>query len=172
NVDDARTWRHPRRKALRQQERRGNIYTDSLLPFDRRDLGERFHHRNACVVHEQVDWVTADFGDEIGNATRRREIVNQWRHLRTLRLDNFARLCQRHRVASVQKQFHIFSSELFGNGATDRAAGACDEISFHALPSMSNAQPASARLRRGRRATSNAESQNPVLAGLSPAKSY
>jgi hypothetical protein len=31
----------------------------------------------------------------------------------------------------VQKQFHIFASELFCNGAADPAAGACDEISFH-----------------------------------------
>ena len=75
--------------------------------------------------------VPADFGDEIGNATRRREIVNQWHHLRTLRLDNFARLRERHCVASVQQQFHIFASEFFRNGAADPAAGACDEISFH-----------------------------------------
>ena len=75
----------------------------------------------------------ADFGNEIGNATRRREIVNQGRHLRALRLDNFARLRERHRVASVQKQFHIFASELSRNGAADPAAGACDQISFHAL---------------------------------------
>jgi hypothetical protein len=67
--------------------------------------------------------------------------VNQWRYLRTLHLDNFARLGERYRVASVQKQFHIFASELFGNGATDPAAGACDQISFH-LPRPNYRSPA------------------------------
>ncbi len=93
---------------------------------------EWFHYRNACVVHEQVDRVPAGFRDEIGNATCRREIVNQRRHLRALRLDNFSRLRERHRIASVQQQFHVFASELFRNGAADPAAGACDEIPFHA----------------------------------------
>jgi hypothetical protein len=40
-------------------------------------------------------------------------------------------LRERHGVASVQKQFHIFASKLFRYGATDPAAGTCDEISFH-----------------------------------------
>ena len=93
-----------------------------------------------ALFTQQVDWVAADFGNEIGNATRRREIVNQWRHLRTLRLDNFARLRERHCVASVQKQFHIFARKLFCNGATDPAAGACDEISFHLLGKRRYAQ--------------------------------
>jgi len=91
------------RGAKRCVKRNGAVtFTPTVCSHSIEVISVRFHHRNACVVHEQVDRVPADFGNEIGNAMRRREIVNQWHHLRTLRLDNFARFRERHRVASVQ----------------------------------------------------------------------
>jgi hypothetical protein len=53
---------------LRQQEWRGDIDADGLLPFDGRDFSQRLHDCDAGVVHEQIEWTLSNLSDEIGNA--------------------------------------------------------------------------------------------------------
>ena len=76
NVHDARSRRHSRSKALRLEKRGSDIDPDGLLPFDWGDLCERFHHCDAGIIHEQMDWLVADFGNQVRHASRVRQIMN------------------------------------------------------------------------------------------------
>jgi len=70
---------------LHQHKRRSDIQADRLVPFDWRDLCERFRHCDASIIHEQIDWFLAYFGDQVRNSMRRRQIVYQERDPRALR---------------------------------------------------------------------------------------
>ena len=61
---------------LRQHKWRSDIDANGLFPFDCGDLCERFHHRDAGIVHEQMDWLVADFSDQVRHATGSCQIVN------------------------------------------------------------------------------------------------
>ena len=71
------------------------------------------------------------FRDQVGNAMRIGQIMNQKCDLRTVRLDRLARLRQSNRVAPVQKQLHVFRGNLLRYRATNAAARACDKITLH-----------------------------------------
>jgi hypothetical protein len=118
---------------LRQHKRRGDINADGLFPFDCRNFCERFHHCDARIVHEQINWFLARLGDQVRDGGRLCQVMNQQDHFRTMWLDGFACLRQSYRIAPMQEEHRIVCGELLSNCTTDSAARACDEITLHGI---------------------------------------
>ena len=68
--------RHSRSELLGQKERGRDIYAKRLLPFVRRDLGERFYDGDPGVVDQEIKGLT-NLLDQIGYSLGRGKIVNQ-----------------------------------------------------------------------------------------------
>ena len=136
---------------LREHKGRGDIHTDGLFPFNCRNFCERFHHRDAGIVHEQIDWCLPNFRNEVGNARRLCQVMNQEHDLGATRLDGLARLREGNRIAPVQEQLRVVCGQRLSDRAANSAARACNKITLHfRLTKTSNAQ----------RSTSNAELEN------------
>src|SRR5439155_21595635 len=111
---------------------------------------ERFHHRDAGIVHEQIDWSLPNFRNEIGNAQRLCQVMNQEHDLCATRLDGLARLRQGNGIAPVQEQLRIVCGQRLSVRVANSAARACDEITFHSTSRKR-------RTPNAERPTSNAE---------------
>src|SRR6266536_3422153 len=68
NIDDARARRHPRREMLDQEKWRGYVHADGLLPFLARDFGKWFYHRDAGIIHQEINRLMPDLGDQVIDA--------------------------------------------------------------------------------------------------------
>src|SRR5579885_2799506 len=116
---------------LDQQKRRGDVDPHGLLPLDGSNFREWLHHCDAGVIDQQVDWSCASLGNQIGNALRSRQIMDQKRHSCALRLDDSARLRQSDGVGPVHQKINILARESLRDGPADSAAGSCNEVAFH-----------------------------------------
>ncbi len=74
-----------------------------LLPFNRCDFAERLHDCDARVVHQQIERILSNLSDEIGNAGRDSEIVDQANDVRTVWFQGLAHIRQSNGVSPVEK---------------------------------------------------------------------
>src|SRR5436190_10849566 len=104
---------------LDQEKWRGYVHAEGLLPFLTRDFGKWFYHRDACIVDQQINRIMPDRGDQVVDAAKVREIVNQLCRFTAALFYCPAGFGQGNGVATMQEQQRIWSGEFYRDGAAD-----------------------------------------------------